>query len=92
MARWIAEAPEFSAEVTRLRDAALEEATNVLTAACSAAARSLAGLATGVTVPAHVWFGAARAVLDFAARFHREAELEQRLGAVEERLQRGVVS
>ena len=34
----------------------------------------------------------ARAVLDFAARFHREAELEQRLGAVGERLQRRVVS
>ena len=76
--------PAFARRVQEARDAIVQRASGVLTAALLEAIKTLLELQRPPAPPS-VRLGAARAVIDSALKVRTQAELEQRLAAVEER-------
>jgi len=79
--------PAFRGELEALRREALSRAADRLTGLTTAALETLNDL-LGAHHPPTIRLGAARTVLHEASRFHEEAELATRIGAIEHALRK----
>jgi hypothetical protein len=77
--------PDFRQRLQALRSDMVQRAANVLTAAAMEAVKTLLSLQEG-TVSNSVRLGAARAILEQGARLRELADVEERLTALERRL------
>jgi hypothetical protein len=74
--------PAFQRRLQDLRTAMIQRAVGMLTAAALEAVKTLIAL-QDLSVPAAVRLGAARTVLEFGIRMRENAELAQRIAALE---------
>lgn len=74
--------PGFQRELNKMRVDMVQRATSMLTASAMEAAKTLVALQDVATPPA-VRLGAARAILDFGLKMRQDADLEERLAALE---------
>jgi len=77
--------PDFRQRLQALRSDMVQRAANVLTASAMEAVKTLLSLQEG-TVTNSVRLGAARAILEQGARLRELADVEERLTALERRL------
>ncbi|HEV3446447.1 MAG TPA: hypothetical protein VG099_17520 [Gemmataceae bacterium] len=77
--------PDFRQRLQELRKDMVQRAANVLTASAMEAVKTLLSLQQG-TVTNSVRLGAARAILEQGMRLRELADLEERLAALEQRL------
>jgi hypothetical protein len=80
--------PEFQKGLQKFRGDMVQRTAAMLTAACGEAVKSLLALLKD-TVPPAVRLGAARAVIDLAAKMRESADLEPRVAALEQQLAAG---
>jgi hypothetical protein len=78
--------PEFRQRLQTLRTDMVQRAANVLTASAMEAVKTLLSLQEG-TVSNSVRLGAARTILEQMARLRELADVEERLSALEQRLE-----